>query len=62
MCAYARVCNSVSFLQLWFVIRKLIMITKRVSTQKINLGGKYRKIVNAGFCVSQHGGLGQILQ
>jgi hypothetical protein len=38
------------------------MITKRVSTQKITLGGKYGKIVNAGFCVSQRGCLGQMLQ
>ena len=38
------------------------MKTKRVSTQKITLGGKYGKIVNADFCISQHGDVGQMLQ
>jgi hypothetical protein len=38
------------------------MISKKVRIQNIILVGKYGKIVNAGFCISQHGGLGQMLQ
>jgi len=56
------VSNPVSIPQLWFVFRKLILIIKECQYSEDNFRRNVWKIVNAGFCISQHGGLGQILQ